>query len=139
ELTDDMNGAYGLPWTLAYNIMYYNKDMFDEAGIDYPSNDWTLEDFNETAKELTIRDGDTVSQWGADALTFRGLWWSTIGAYGDEIYADGEIQLGEGLEKTLEYQNKLTNIDKVSPQPTSGSEMADLFASGRAAMSRNGS
>lgn len=139
ELTEDMNGVYGLPWTLAFEIMYYNKDMFDAAGLDYPANDWTYEDFNEAAIALTIRDGETVSQWGADALTFRGLWWSLIGAFGDDIYADGQIVLGDGLAKAIEFQDKLTNIDKVSPEPSSGGEMADLFASGRVAMSRNGS
>lgn len=139
ELTEDMNGIYGLPWTLAFEIMYYNKDMFDTAGLDYPTNDWTYEDFNEAAIALTIRDGDNVTQWGADALTFRGLWWSLIGAFGDDIYTDGQIDLGDGLAKAIEYQDKLTNIDKVSPQPSSGGEMADLFASGRVAMSRNGS
>ena len=32
---------------------YYNKDMFDEAGLDYPTNDWTYDDMVEMAKTLT--------------------------------------------------------------------------------------
>jgi len=139
ELTEGLGGVYGLPWTYAMEILYYNKDMFDEAGVDYPTADWTMDDFDKAAKELTIKDGNTTTQWGADALTFRGLWWATIGAYGDDIYSDGEIRLGEGLEKTLDHQDKLTNIDQVSPEPSTGGEMADLFTSGKAAMSRNGS
>ena len=56
--------------------IYYNKTKFDEAGIDYPSFDWTLEEFRETARALTIdgagrrgtdadfSPGDDMQQWG---------------------------------------------------------------------------
>jgi multiple sugar transport system substrate-binding protein len=45
--------------------IYYNIDMFEEAGLDTPTDDWTWDDFREMAAALTIRDGDTVTQWGA--------------------------------------------------------------------------
>ncbi len=44
---------YGLPARTDYYIMYYNKDMFDAKNLEYPSNDWTWADFEETAKKLT--------------------------------------------------------------------------------------
>jgi multiple sugar transport system substrate-binding protein len=56
--------------------IYYNKDKFDEAGVDYPSYDWTFEDFREIVRALTIdengrrgnEDGftpsDNMQQWG---------------------------------------------------------------------------
>lgn len=44
---------YGLPVRTDYYIMYYNKDMFDAKNLEYPSNDWTWADFEETAKKLT--------------------------------------------------------------------------------------
>lgn len=40
-------------------MVYYNKKLFDEAGVAYPSDDWTWEQFLETAQALTKdSDGD---------------------------------------------------------------------------------
>ena len=40
-------------------IVYYNKGVFDEAGVPYPSADWTWDEFRETAQKLTAdTDGD---------------------------------------------------------------------------------
>ena len=48
---------YALPARTDFYVMYYNKDVFDAAGVEYPSNDWTWTDFEETAKKLTSGDG----------------------------------------------------------------------------------
>jgi len=43
----------------------YNKDMFDEAGISYLTDDLTWEEFREIAKKLTVRDEDgNVTRYG---------------------------------------------------------------------------
>ncbi|HHW70967.1 MAG TPA: sugar ABC transporter substrate-binding protein [Clostridiales bacterium] len=141
KLSKMTDGTYGLPWCYAAEILYYNKDMFDEAGVDYPTNEWTWKDFEEAAKSLTIvEDGKTV-QWGCDAFTIPGIWFSTIGAAGDDIFIDGRLQLGEGAKKALEWQYDLTNTYKVCPQPAASgaSDVADLFMAGQAAMTRTGS
>jgi len=52
---------YGLPYRSDFWILFYNKDMFDEAGIPYPTNDWTWNDFRETALKLTSGEGPTKS------------------------------------------------------------------------------
>jgi multiple sugar transport system substrate-binding protein len=56
--------------------IYYNKTKFDEAGVDYPADDWTFDDFREIARALTIDSegrrgvdadfspGDDMQQWG---------------------------------------------------------------------------
>jgi multiple sugar transport system substrate-binding protein len=43
----------GLPAVVDNLGILYNKDLFDEAGIDYPTDDWTWEDFRAAAKALT--------------------------------------------------------------------------------------
>lgn len=49
--------VYGISACTVSPIVYYNKDVFDAAGIEYPSADpadcWTIEEFREIAKELT--------------------------------------------------------------------------------------
>lgn len=53
-------------------LLYYNKDMFDAAGVPYPPNSadkaWTWDEFVETAKKLTLdKDGNTPNDAGFDA------------------------------------------------------------------------
>lgn len=57
---------YAVPFALVNTVLYFNKDMFDAAGIPYPTDDWTWEEFREAAKKLTIdKNGDgTPDQWG---------------------------------------------------------------------------
>lgn len=53
-------------------MLYYNKDMFDAAGLDYPpadvENAWSWDEFVEVAKQLTIdKDGKKPGEEGFDA------------------------------------------------------------------------
>ncbi len=53
-----------LPMSLNPVLLFYNKEMFDNAGLDAPQPGWTWDEFRAAAKALTIRDGDEVAQWG---------------------------------------------------------------------------
>lgn len=138
-LSSQVNGTFGLPWCVASEILYYNKDMFNAAGVSYPTKNWTWDDYTTAAKKLTKTSGGITTQWGADALTYGGIWYSLAGQAGDKVVSNGKLSLGSGAKKALELQNKLTNVLKVSPAPSSGSAVADLFTAGKAAMTLNGS
>ena len=47
---------YGLPATFSDVVLIYNKDLFDAAGLDYPTADWTWEDEQAAAEALTDAD-----------------------------------------------------------------------------------
>jgi len=55
-----------MPQNVSSPVVYYNKALFDAAGIAYPADDWTWDDFLATARALTVeRDGDgIVDQFG---------------------------------------------------------------------------
>ncbi|MDR3247815.1 MAG: extracellular solute-binding protein, partial [Treponema sp.] len=42
-----------LPANSNWYVLYYNKDIFDKAGIPYPSNDMTWEEYEALAKRLS--------------------------------------------------------------------------------------
>ncbi len=42
-----------LPFRSDFWVLYYNKDLFDAAGVDYPTNDMTWEEYAELAKKMT--------------------------------------------------------------------------------------
>lgn len=48
---------YGIPYDEGPGILFYNKELFDKAGVKYPSDDWTLSDLKETAIKLTSGSG----------------------------------------------------------------------------------
>jgi multiple sugar transport system substrate-binding protein len=47
---------YGLPITFSTVLLYYNKDMFDAAGVSYPDASWTWDDVIAAAERLTDAD-----------------------------------------------------------------------------------
>ena len=66
---------WGLPDTAAPTVLFYNKEMFDAAGLAYPDDDWTYEDMRQAARLLTLdREGRNATdpqfdpaaivQWG---------------------------------------------------------------------------
>ncbi|MFZ2358387.1 MAG: sugar ABC transporter substrate-binding protein [Anaerolineae bacterium] len=64
-----------LPQNVSSLVVYYNKALFDAAGLAYPAAGWTWDDFVATAKALTLDlDGDGVlDQYGAsiDPILYR--------------------------------------------------------------------
>jgi multiple sugar transport system substrate-binding protein len=69
ELTYE-GSIYALPFRSDIWILYYNKDLFDQAGVDYPTNDMTWEEFDQIAREMTSGSGaDKV--YGAHFHTWR--------------------------------------------------------------------
>lgn len=45
---------YGFPRDIGLEVLYYNKDIFDEASLDYPTDDWTWDDLLAAAEALTV-------------------------------------------------------------------------------------
>jgi len=119
-------------------VLYYNRDMFDAAGLEYPKADWTWDDFRTAAKALTTDD-----QWGfwvygryahVDTWTFR-----NGGRY---VSADeSTIELNNAAKNTLKFLTDLVLVDKVAPMPQEmeGIRQQDVFPLGMAAMWVDGS
>lgn len=58
EETMNINGDYyAIPYNNNINMVFFNKKMFDEAGVEYPKEGWTWEDFRNTAIKLTSGEG----------------------------------------------------------------------------------
>ena len=45
--------TYAMPYRQDSWVLYYNKDLFDKAGVAYPDGSWTWDDYAKAAKELT--------------------------------------------------------------------------------------
>lgn len=56
---------YGIPYSMNYGVLLYNKDIFDKLGVDYPTDNMTWTEVVELAKEVT-QTVDGVSYIGLD-------------------------------------------------------------------------
>lgn len=84
---NSMNGVvYGIPVGYTTHALFYNKDMFDKAGLSYPTENWTYDDVYAAAKAITehYRDGITkgyVYPIGYDPYDFEMYLWSAGTAF----------------------------------------------------------
>jgi multiple sugar transport system substrate-binding protein len=51
----------GLPIDVSIPLMVINKKMFDQAGLAYPTDDWTWDEMIQLAKRMTLRNEDGVA------------------------------------------------------------------------------
>lgn len=110
EAFSDEGKVLALPKDSAAWGIYYNKTKFDEAGVEYPADDWTFEDFRETARALTIDEqGRHGNEDGFDPsgdMQQRGISWVAPGPTDSEnvrgfIRARGGDWYTEDMSQTL--------------------------------------
>lgn len=66
-----VDGAYyAIPFRSDHWVLYYNKDLFDAAGVDYPTNDMTLAEYDALARQVTNGTG-AGKVYGAHYHTWR--------------------------------------------------------------------
>jgi multiple sugar transport system substrate-binding protein len=136
---------YAMPDRGGALILYYNKDIFDKAGISYPTKDWTWTEFLDATQKLTVKDGDTVTQYGFAAGGWWPWWMSFIYMNGGAVLdASGKpvVNSPEAVE-AIQFYNDLVYKYHVAPSPEDyanlGTNSPDpLFAQGKVAMSTTG-
>jgi len=123
-------------------VLFYNKDLFDEAGVEYPSADWTWDDLLSAAQALTTDDRWGIqlpNGWG-DWLWDRGIVPILAQNGASLISEDGTMAEGylnsEATVQALQWYVDLFKTYKVAPTSADVSSFsgADLFTSGQVAM-----
>jgi multiple sugar transport system substrate-binding protein len=120
--------------------LFYNKDLFDKAGVKYPDSNWTYTTLLDAAKKLTNGSGAT-KQWGfiSDFGNSTG-----IDTY---IYSNGGSILSSDLKKSglLTPESKqavssyvdLVRVHGVMPAPDPSQSLGQKFMQGNVAMMLN--
>lgn len=83
---------WGIPKDIDCIVLIYNKDMFDAAGLDYPTDDWTWDDLTDACEVLTDKDN------GKYGFAFRN---DQQGGYASFLYQNGGGLLTEDGKKAL--------------------------------------
>ena len=137
---------FGLPRDLNVIVLFYNKGLFDAAGIAYPDDTWNWARLVEVGKQLTVdTDGDgTVDQWGlyTETTDMENYWSSLVWQNGGDILAaDGASTVldTDAAVGGLQFLQDLIWKEKILPEPALFAETGDAFEQGKAAMEANGS
>lgn len=125
-------------------VLYYNKTLFDEAGVAYPTAEWTWDDLLAAAQALTKEDG---SQWGiqvpnswGDLQWLRGVLPLIYQNGGSVISEDGTTTTGHlnsaETVQALQWYVDLIVTHEVAPSKADIDALAgvDLFQTGQVAM-----
>ncbi|MCP1428163.1 multiple sugar transport system substrate-binding protein [Microbacterium foliorum] len=106
--------AYAVPYRQDAWVLYYNKDLFDAAGVDYPDGSWTWDDYAAAGEDLqTALAAEGSAAYGA----YQQRWQSTVQGFASAQSPDADILSGdfEYLEpyydRTLSLQDDKVQID----------------------------
>lgn len=108
---------YALPQEVSPYVIYYNKDMFEAAGLEMPTDDWTIDEFYEAAKALTDPEKNVYGyRYASGADPFLG-WLSRAGVDFDTSGTEVPgLDTQEALN-ALEFLYNLVVVDQISPNP----------------------
>lgn len=108
---------YALPQEVSPYVIYYNKDMFEAAGLEMPTDDWTIDEFYEAAKALTDPEKNVYGyRYASGADPFLG-WLSRAGVDFDTSGTEVQgLDTQEALN-ALEFLYNLVVVDQISPNP----------------------
>lgn len=134
--------SYAIPKDIDTIALWYNKKLFDEAGMDYPTADWTWDDLYDAAKKLTKDDG---SQYGYALDAGNGQAGSFNYIYDEGGYVISEDKTKSGYDdpktiKAMQFFEKMIQ-DGIMPNQDIMAESGEftLFSNGKIAMIAMGS
>lgn len=130
---------FGMVGSFSNVVTFYNKDLFDQAGIDYPTNEWTWQDELAAAKEIS-KLGDDI--YGTYSPVTMNEFYKVAAQNGGQLFdSDGTptFDRAENIE-ALEYMVNNVVTEKVSPSlaEMAGQESGDLFVNGQLGMVHTG-
>lgn len=133
---------YAVPKDIDTIALWYNKTMFDEAGISYPDENWTWDDLYGAAKKLTKADGSVYGFTNVNTNNQAG-WYNLI--YSNNGYVISEDKTKSGMDhpntiEAMKWMEKMINEGLMPPQHVMSESGEDvLLQSGKTAMTMQGS
>ncbi len=128
---------YAVPMSFSTCLLFYNKDLFDQAGVEYPNDSWTWADI-QTASEKIKALGDDI--WGVyQPITYNEFYKSVKGNGGsllNEDYTAFTLNSAENVEVLDAMIKRVRDENHVMPttEEMAGRGDWDLFEEGKLGM-----
>jgi multiple sugar transport system substrate-binding protein len=163
ELVDFYNvegqGQIGIPYAIYPSFIYYNKDLFDEAGLPYPpqkygeqydGKDWNIETMTELAMQLTVDENGndaTMPEFDPAKIVqfgFHPQWIAqdravaTLFGPGSLVSPDGKAQVPENWLAAWKWYHDAMHVQHFAPDEnyinSDSFGNSNVFNSGKLAM-----
>ena len=140
----DGANMYAIPENIQSMALFYNKDIFDAAGVPYPDENTTWDDIKVIAAKLKKEEGDTVTQWGFDVGDLA-VWWGSIslawaqgGNYFDRVVEPTKFTMSSPeAVSALKWIQDMMYVEKLAPDAETRSVVGQevgIFGSNKVAM-----
>ena len=128
---------YGIPFRSDFWLVYYNKALFDKAGVPYPTNDMTFTEFDSLARRVTSgRGADKV--YGAHYHTWR----SAVQLFGildgKNTIVDGSYEFLKPYYEMVLAQQRDGIVQNYATLKTSSTHYSGVFYNNSVAMMNMG-
>jgi multiple sugar transport system substrate-binding protein len=133
--------VYGVPKDIDSIGLWYNKTMFEEAGIPAPDETWTWDDVRDAAEQLTDPDAGV---WGiASQIAPQQGYYNTIPQAGGYVVSDDKTESGFDKPEAIEGIQYWVDFIEKGHSPTlaqqTDTEPSQMFTAGKVAMLYEGS
>ena len=132
----------GFPAIVDNLSLIYNKTVFDEAGVEYPTEDWSWDDFREAADDLTDESTNTYGYAYSVSGSEETVWqfWPHLWQEGGDILGDDGLAAfdSEAGVRALTLLQEMAIDDKSVYLDQTDTKFGDLFASDRIGMITSG-
>ncbi len=137
ELSHVDGKLYGTPMQYNVTYLYWNKDLFRDAGLDPEKAPGTLEELADYAEKLTDSSKNQFGLALPTNATYMQFLWANGGDADDPETNTNLLNSDENL-KTLEWLQDLTVNKKVSPNNITGAEADTMLQAGQIGMYMSG-
>lgn len=127
---------FGLPESFSNVVLIYNKDLFDKAGVSYPTDSWTQDDLQAAAEAIRALDENTFGIW--QPITYNELF-KVVAQYGGALLNEDKTEFTINSPENLKAAQTLVDrvlVSNVQPNTAQQGGMGDwdMFMSGRLGM-----
>ncbi|MDE6387969.1 MAG: ABC transporter substrate-binding protein [Lachnospiraceae bacterium] len=137
ELSHVDGKLYGTPMQYNVSYLYWNKDLFEAAGLDPEKAPATLEELSEYAEKLTDSSKNQYGLALPTNVTYMQFLWANGGDADDPQTNANLLDSEENLETLTWLQDLMVN-KKVSPENITGPEADTMLQAGQIAMYMSG-
>lgn len=130
--------TYGIPKDFNTLGMFYNTDLFDQAGLEYPNDDWTWDDLKEAAGKLTDLSDANKPVYGfctpADPGRFPAFVFQNGGSVMNNDFSDTTLDSEAAILATEFYTSFRAENIGATPADLGEGWQGTLFGKGQCAM-----
>ena len=130
----------GLPSTFSTVMLFYNKDLFDKAGLDYPTADWTWNDVVEAGKKL---NDPANGVWGLYSGIQFWEFYKKAAQNNCKFFNEDKTEVlinSPECVQALQTMVDMVEVHKIQPstEDMAGQSDGDMFTAGKLAMDVTG-